>query len=213
GFATSVFAPVMMKAQITPNWDDIDNRRSRWVNVFGRLKPGVSQERALAALQPFFHGLLEEEVKAPAFNSTTPYTRQRFLQGTMSLLPAAQGRAPIRQQLTQPLWLLFGIVAGVLLIACANVASLLIARATARQKEIPLRPAIGASRGRIISQLLAESVMLAVAGGILGLVIASWTTRFLLGFMPTSETPHVISGAMDLRVLGFNFALALVTGL
>ena len=213
GFATSVFVPVMLKAQMTPTWDDMDNRRSRWVNVFARLKPGVSQERALAILQPFFHGLLEEEVKAPAFSGTTPYTRQRFLQGTMSLLPAGQGRSPIRQQLTQPLWLLFGIVGGVLLIACANVASLLIARATARQKEIALRLAIGASRGRIVSQLLVESLLLAVAGGAIGLVVASWTTRFLLGFMPTSETPHVISGAMDWRVLGFNFALALATGL
>src|SRR5581483_10205748 len=99
------------------------------------LKPGVTPERALAVLQPYFRGILEQEVKDAPFAKTTPYTRAEFLKGTMSLLPAAQGRSPIRQQLTQPLWMLFGIVAGVLLIACANVASLLIARATARQKE------------------------------------------------------------------------------
>jgi predicted permease len=213
GFATSVFVPVSLKAQITPHWDDMDNRRSRWVNVFARLKPRVTQEQALAVLQPYFHGLLEQEVLAPDFSNTTAYTREQFLKGTMSLLPAAQGRSPLRQQLTQPLWLLFGIVAGVLLIACANVASLLIARATARQKEIALRLAIGASRGRIVGQLLVESLLLASIGGALGLVIASWTTRFLLSFMPTSETPHVITGAMDWRVLGFNFALSLTTGL
>ena len=212
GSASNVFVPVMLKAQMTPNWDDMDNRRSRWVNVFARLKPGVTPERALAALQPFFHGLLEEEVKEPAFAKTTPYTRTEFLHGTMNLLPAAQGRSPIRQQLTQPLWMLFGIVAGVLLIACANVASLLIARATARQKEIALRLAIGASRAQIVGQLLVESLSLAIVGGTIGLVVAAWTTKFLLGFLPTSDFPHVISGTMDWRVLTFNFGLSLATG-
>jgi predicted permease len=213
GYAPSVRVPVMMKAQVTPDWDDMDNRRSRWVNVFGRLKPGVTREQALAALQPYFHGILEQEVLEPAFSRTTAYTREQFLKGQLSLLPAAQGRSPIRQQLTEPLQLLMGVVAGVLLIACANVAGLLVARATARQKEISVRLALGASRARIVGQLLVESVLLAGIGGVLGLVIASWTTKFLLGFLPTSETPHVISGRIDYRVLGFNFALSLATGL
>jgi len=213
GDVPSIRVPVTMKAQMTPNWDDLDNRRSRWVNVFGRLKPGVSRERALAALLPFFHGLLEQEVEEAAFSKTTSYTRAQFLKGQVSLLPAAQGRSPIRQQLSQPLWLLLGIVAGVLLISCANVASLLIARAAARQKEIAVRLALGAGRSRIVGQLLVESVLLAAIGGALGLVIASWTTRFLLGFLPTTDTPHVITGAIDHRVLAFNFALSLATGL
>src|SRR6185295_17164859 len=137
----------------------------------------------------------------------------QFLKGAMELLPAAQGRSPIREQLSQPLRLLLGIVAGVLLIACANVASLLIARASSRQKEIAVRLALGAGRRRIVGQLLVESVMLAAVGGLLGLAVASWTTRFLLGFLPPTGTPHVISGSIDYRILVFNFALSLLTGL
>jgi predicted permease len=213
GYVPSIRVPVLMKAQMTPNWDDVDNRRSRWVNVFGRLKPGVTREQAKAVLQPYFHAILEQEVLDAAFSGTTSYTREQFLKGQVDLLDAAQGRSPIRQQLSQPLWLLLAIVGGVLLIACANVASLLIARATSRQKEIAVRLALGASRGRIVGQLLVESVLLAGIGGILGLVIASWTTRFLLGFLPVSDTPHVISGAIDGRVLVFNFVLSLATGL
>ena len=213
GSVSNVRVPLMLKAQMTPNWDDVDNRRSRWVNVFGRLKPGVTQDRALAAMQPFFHGLLEQEVQMPPFSNTTPYTREQFLKGQVSLLPAAQGRSPIRQQLESPLKLLFYIVGGVLLIACANVASLLIARASSRQKEIAVRLALGASRGRIVGQLLVESVMLAAVGGLLGLAVAAWTTRFLLGFLPATGTPHLISGSIDYRILVFNFVLSLLTGL
>jgi predicted permease len=213
GYVPSVRVPIMMKAQITPNWDDMDNRRSRWVNVFARRKPGVTSDQAKAGLQPFFHSLLEEEARQPAFRNASAEMRDRFLKGQIDVLPAAQGRSPIRQQLSQPLWLLMGIVAGVLLIACANVASLLIARAAARQKEIAVRLALGASRARIVKQLLVESVLLAALGGALGLLVSAWTTKSLLGFLPTSDTPHVISGALDMQMLGFNFALSLVTGL
>jgi len=213
GYVPSVRVPIMMKAQMTPNWDDMDNRRSRWVNVFARRKPGITVEQVKATLQPFFHGLLEEEVRQPAFRNASAEMRDRFLTGQLDILPAAQGRSPIRRQLSQPLWLLMAIVAGVLLIACANVASLLIARAAARQKEIAVRLALGASRSRIVKQLLVESVLLAGLGGVLGLVVSAWTTKSLLGFLPTSDTPHVISGALDGRMLLFNFALSLVTGL
>jgi predicted permease len=212
GYAPSVRVPMMMKAQMTPQWDDLDNRRTRWTNVFGRMKAGVTAEQAKAALQPYFHGIRSMEVKEAPFRTTSATQRAQFLTGTIDLLPAAQGRSPLRMQLRQPLWLLMGTVVGVLLIACANVASLLIARASSRQKEFAVRLALGAGRGRIVSQLLAESVLLAGLGGVLGLAVARWTSGFLLAYLPTGETPHVISGALDWRILAFNFALALTTG-
>src|SRR6185295_9625077 len=85
GYVPNIRVPVTMKAEMTPNWDDMVNRRSRWVNVFGRLKPGVTREQALAAVQPFFHGILEQEVLDSAFSNTTAYTRQEFLKGQVSL--------------------------------------------------------------------------------------------------------------------------------
>jgi predicted permease len=213
GYVPEVRVPMVMKAQITPDWDDMDNRRSRWVNVFGRMKGNMTTGQAKAALQPFFHGLLEAEVQMPAFGNASAYTREQFLKGQIDVLPASQGRSPIRQQLSQPLQLLMGIVAVVLFIACANVASLLVARATSRQKEIAVRLALGASRARIAGQLLVESVLLAALGGLAGLLVASWTTSALMGYLPTSETPHVITGSIDHRVLAFNALLSLVTGL
>jgi predicted permease len=213
GFAPSVRVPMTMTPQVRPGSDDLGNRRSRWVNVFGRLKPATTLEQAKTALQPYFHSLREHEAREAAFRNTSAYTREQFLKGTLDLLPAAQGRSFLRQQLTRPLWLLMGIVAAVLLIACANVASLLIARAASRQKEIALRLAIGASRGRIVGQMLVESLLLSTIGGVIGLVIARWTAGFLLDFMPTSETPHVIAASLDIRILAFNFALAIVTAL
>jgi predicted permease len=212
GYAPSIHIPLLMRGQVGL-LSRFDDRRSRWINVFGRLAPGVTIAQATTRLQPFFHMLRENETREPTFRNASTYTREQFLKGTIDLLPAARGRSPLRQQLTQPLWILMGIVAGVLLIACANVASLLIARAASRQKEIAVRLALGASRGRIVGQLLAESLLLAMLGGLGGLIVAAVTTRSLLGFLPTSETPHVISGSIDARILVFNLMMAAFTGL
>jgi predicted permease len=213
GSAPQIHVPVMMKFQMEPQVNELELRRNRWANVFGRLKPGVSLTQAKTALQPFYHGILEGEVRESAFNKASSYTREQFLKSWMDVLPASQGRSGLRNQLTRPLWVLMAIVALVLIIACGNVANLLIARASGRQKEIAIRLALGASRGRVIGQLLVESTVLALLGGVTGLALASWSAHLLLRFLPNSQSNFFISAAPDGRILGFNFVIALFTGL
>jgi predicted permease len=216
GNVSKVFVPVMMRKQLMPLFGDaldFENRRSRWVNVFGRLKPGVSRQQALASLQPYFHSMLEMEVKEAAFNKASSEVRARFLQNVLEVLPGAQGKPHFRELLATPLWVLMALTGGVLLIACANVASLLIARAASRQKEIAIRLAIGAGRLRIIRQLLVESLLLSLTGGILGLLLATWTDRALLAFLPRDAFQLKLSTAPDWRILLFAMGVSVLTGL
>ncbi len=217
GKSPQIRVPVMMKAEMDTLGASFDynfkSRRGRWVNVFGRMKPGVTEPQAKAALQPFFHQMLEMEVREKDFARAAPETRQRFLTMWIDLLPASKGDSELRRQFSSALLVLTAIVGLVLLIACANVANLLIARATARQKEIAVRLALGASRSRIISQLLIESLVLAIIGGISGLALAVWMDRALLGFLPTGDTPLTISSTPDWRIMFFNLAISLLTGI
>src|SRR5260370_31886384 len=112
GNTTQVFIPIMMRAQAMPQTSlDFKNRRQRWVNVFGRLKPGVTAEQAKASLQPFFHGILEMEVKEAAFNNASAEVREKFLKNIIEVLPGSQGRSYLRQQASTPLWILLPITA------------------------------------------------------------------------------------------------------
>ncbi len=205
--------PIAMKPQMTPSWDAYEDRRSRWVQVFARLKPGISLETAQAQLLTQFRALRAEEVKDAAFARASDYSKQQFLKGTIHLEQAANGYSGLRRQVAQPLWILMGIVGLVLLIACTNVANLLIARASARRKEFAVRVALGASRWRLMRPLLVESVLLSCLGGALGLLLAVGLNSLLISFMPPSTTPYRVSAGLDLRVLGFTFGVACCTGI
>jgi predicted permease len=216
GYQTKVFVPMMMQHEfiIGVSRDMLKDRRSRWVNAFGRLKPGVSKERAKVALQPFMHSMLESEVREAAFNNASAYDREQFLKCWIDVLPGSQGRAELRSMLSTPLWVLMATTGMVLLIACANIANLLLARATGRQKEIAVRLAMGATRGRIMCQLLIETLSLSALGGILGLALAFWADKALMAiYLPSDSGEMNISSTPDFRVLVFTLAVTVLTGL
>ena len=164
GESPDVLVPVMMKAQMTPTWDDLQNRRSRWLTVMARLKPGVSAEQAESAMNVIYRQINEQELKE--IQNPSQSFRERFVSKHLFLRPGQKGRSDLRQQFSTPILVLMGMVGLVLLIACANVANLLLARGAARQKEVAIRLALGASRGAIVRQRLIESLVLAAAGAV-----------------------------------------------
>jgi putative ABC transport system permease protein len=213
GRMTQVFVPLMMKRLVTPTWNGLDDRLNRWVRVFARLKPGITREQAKAALAPLFATVLERDLAAPGFANAGKDTRTRYQANTLLVSDASQGRSGFRRNLTTPLWVLMATAIGVLLIACANIANLLLARGAARQREMAVRLALGATRARLVSQLLAESLMLAGAGGLVGVAISAAAAPMLLGFFLSPDGPQPISTSPDWRILAFTGAITLATGI
>jgi predicted permease len=211
--ATQIYTPVIMAEQLTQEEKPLDNRRRRYLQVFGRLKDGVTREQAKASLQPIFHRILEMEVQQKEFAHASAYTREQFVRKTIDALPGSGGHNEVRQFLEAPLWAMMGMVGLVLLIACANVANLFIARATSRQKEIAVRLAMGASRGRLVRQLFFESLLIAVLGGGLSIAITFPSMRLLRGILPDIDPPMTFATHPDLRMLAFTLGISLLTAL
>ena len=214
-YQPQIRVPILMKSVIVPEWSwmQAGDRRARWVQVFARLKPGYTVDSARASAQGLFHQVREFEMTLPAAKDWSAYSREQFMKGTMNIEQAATGYSQLRNDFSKALIVLMCMVGLVLLIACANVANLLIARAFARQKEIAVRLSIGASRGQLIRQLLVESLVLSIAGGIAGVFLASVMTRGLITLIPSEANPLLIRPEPDWRILTFTSALTLLTGI
>ncbi len=211
--APHIRVPIQMKPLMTPGWDHLGERRSQWIQIFARMKPGYTVESARASLQPLLYQILQNELAEPGLKDISQYYRDRFLQRQVRVEQAANGYSQTRQSYGTALVVLMCMVALVLLIACFNVANLLIARAVVRQKEIAVRLALGASRWQLLRQLLTESVILSLTGGVVGIFLSVWTIRGLLRSLPSEQSTLMLRAEPDLRILGFNLALACLTGL
>jgi len=213
GQAPDIFTPMMMKPQVTPDWNDLDNRRSAWLNIIARLKPELSVKQAEAGLNPLWYSARSEELKEIKDSSAS--FREKFLNKSRVLLvDASRGFSPLRNSIEGPLLILMGMVGLVALMACANVASLLLVRAASRAREMSVRCALGAERTRIVQQLLVEGLLLGLVGGAMGVTLAPQITGLLMREMLNPGTTDLpFSSSLDLRILAFNFALAVAVSL
>src|SRR6187401_3495768 len=211
--APQIRVPILMKPIMMPEWSwfEMDNRRARWVQVFARLKPGYTVESAAAPLQGLFTQIRGYEMTLPAAKDWSKYAREQFMKGRLLVAKADLGYSPLRNDFSTALIVLMGMVGLVLLIACANVANLLIARGFMRQREIAVRLSIGATRGQLVRQLLTESVLLSLIGGAIGVALSVALTRGFIALIPQQQ-PLLIQPTPDLRILAFTFTLTLFTG-
>jgi predicted permease len=210
GQNVDVFVPIAMKRELTPEWNGLVERDIMWLNIFARLRPGISRAQAEAAIQAPYRPILEAEIQSIKNPRST--FRDRYLRQHISLHPAAQGINLLSQTWAKPLLVLAGCVGLVLLITCANVAGLMIAKATGRQKEVAIRLALGARRGAVIRQLVTETLLLGLAGGIAGLEVAWACCKLLIQMLP-QDTAAALSSALDGRVLAFNLCVSVLAGL
>jgi putative ABC transport system permease protein len=211
GQTPDVFIPMMMTAQVSPNQNELDNHKDYWLAVMGRLKRGMTRAQTEEAVRPSYRSILEEEL--PLMTGFRAETRQRFLDKRILLDDGAGGRQILQLDAKKPILILMGMAGLALLIACANVANLLLARGAARQREIAVRMALGAGRWRMMRQFLLESLLLSLTGGAVGLIVAIWTIQGLVAAIPPSVGALGLSTELDPRLLGFTLALSALTGL
>jgi putative ABC transport system permease protein len=211
GAAPDIYIPITMLQQMSPQSGlELAVRTDHWVAVIGRLKPGMSRERAQASLEPIYAPLLKEDAKVLKLSAQKA---KIFTAKPLQLVDGAQGRLVLQGDAKEPLLVLMSMVGLVLLIACANIAGLLVARGESRQREVAVRLALGAGRGRLVRQLLTESLLIGVAGGAAGIALASWLLNAMVGAIPADQGMRGLAGSLDLRVLWFAIAVTLATSI
>ena len=212
GEVPSLWIPASMSTEIIPGFSNLHDRRTRWMQVLGRLNQGITLREAQAGLQPWFKAMLHEDMRRAGFPVITPERRQRFLNSSLVLTPAPQGHSTLRRRLLEPLWVLFAATAVLLGLACLNVSGLFLARGTARDREIGTRLALGASRGRLGRQLLSDSLLIALAGGVLGIAASPIAVQALIASLPKDNAATALHAGIDSRLLLFAFLATLTAG-
>jgi predicted permease len=210
GMRPAVFVPITLRSELDGD-TDWSLRTDYWAYLFARLRPGVTIEAARASLGTQYHAIVND-VEAALQKDMSQQTMARFRAKPILLAPGGRGQSSVPDEAKTPLRLLLGVTAFVLLIACANIANLLLARSAARAGEMAVRLSIGASRVRLIGQLLTESLLLAVLGGIAGMVVAHWTLVLVISLLPP-EVQHTIAFSMSGTVIVFGIGLTFATGL
>jgi predicted permease len=211
GMKPQVFVPMSMRDLMIPAWKALENRRSYWAYLFARLKPGISIEQARSGINVPYRAIIND-VEAALQKGMSDQTMKQFRAKEIVLEPGWRGQSSMHEDARPPLILLLAVTAVVLLIACANIANLLLARAANRATEMAVRLSIGASRHDVIQQLLTESLLLAVIGGLAGLLVARWTLFLLASLLP-EEAAQSLTFELDGTVLLFAAALSIGTGL
>jgi putative ABC transport system permease protein len=213
GDTPDVFVPMMMKAEVTPGRKDLDDRRSSWLNIVGKLTPGTSREQAEAGLGPLWYSIRSDELREIKGKSED-FSARFVAKSHLSVLDGARGFSPLRGDVRMPLLIVMAMVGLVALMACANVGSLLLVRASGRIREMSVRYALGAKRKRVIQQLLVEGLLLGFAGGLLGMLLAPRVSALLINMIWSGGTGDLpFSAKPDLRIMLFNCALALLATL
>lgn len=210
GAQPDVYVPITMRDLMNPGWEGFEDRRSYWAYLFARLAPGVSLEQARSAINILYQGIVRE-VEAPLQDGMSDQTMERFLAKEIIVEEGWRGQSQIHSEARTPLIMLLAITGVVLLIACANIANLLLARGAHRGQEIAIRGSLGASRRHLLTQLLTESLLLAIMGGVASLFVAYWTLQFIGSILPAEATATLTVG-LSPPVLIFAAALAIGTG-